>query len=107
MNTIRKSIAATTLVVLSSLAALSASQADGSNGRSILKPVLAAGELVASSHQSLLNLQVGEKKVVGYVTGDNNGQHKLTLFVADAFDGSNVPNSPIRYETAIDTDSAP
>jgi hypothetical protein len=66
-----------------------------------LKPM--SGQGTESGGQPfMLNLHVGSKHTVGYFQNDN-GQCALTLMVADAFNGEDVPNlSTVRFEVAID-----
>ncbi len=55
----------------------------------------------AKGQQVLLNMRVGTKQAVSYFQAEN-GRCKLTIMVADAFNGIEVPSSPtIRFEIAI------
>jgi hypothetical protein len=65
-----------------------------------LKPMSGVG---VSGQQFLLNLRVGTKQAISYFQ-NMNGRCNLTIMVADAYDGQDVPNSStVRFEVAIDS----
>jgi hypothetical protein len=66
----------------------------------VLKPMSGAG---VSGQQFLLNWRVGTKQAVSYFQ-NIDGRCKLTVMVADAYNGAEVPNtSTVRFEAAIDS----
>jgi hypothetical protein len=66
-----------------------------------MKPISGKGaEREGQPH--LFSAEIGAKHAVSYFANDN-GQCRLTLMVADAFNGEDVPNlSAVRFEAAID-----
>jgi hypothetical protein len=65
-----------------------------------LKPI--AGEGAAPGQSHLLNVEVGSKRAVAYFLNES-GQCKLTILVAQAFNGEDVPDpSTVRFEVALD-----
>jgi hypothetical protein len=65
-----------------------------------LKPM--AGRGVGGSKHFLLDYKIGGKQTISYFQNDN-GVCKLTVMVAEAFDGEQVPDSTtVRFEVGID-----
>jgi hypothetical protein len=87
----------TGMLALSNHAALQAAEA---SVLMTLKPMSGPG--VGGSKHFLLNFKVGTKQTVSYFQ-NQNGVCKLTVMVAEAFNGADVPNSTtVRFEVAID-----
>jgi hypothetical protein len=100
MNYISKIIAATVLTGVFALAGHGELQAAEASSLMTLKPMTGPG--VGGSQQFLLNYKVGTKQTVSYFQNEN-GACKLTVMVAEAFNGVDVPNSTtVRFEVAID-----
>jgi hypothetical protein len=101
MKTVRKIMAATALVALGVGSGYRNLKADEATQHLALKPVLGANAPVPA-RQSLLNLTLGAKQVISYFDNEN-GQCKVTIMVADAFDETGVTNSPaVRFQVVLD-----
>ena len=101
MKTLRKIIVTTVLVALGAGSGHESLKAEEVTQHVALKPVLGANG-PAPARQSLLDLTLGAKQVIGYFNNEK-GQCKVTIMVADAFDDAGVADSPaVRFEVALD-----
>lgn len=101
MKPIRRILATTALVVLGVGSGQGALKAEVAAEHLALKPVLGANAPVPA-RQSLLDVTLGAKQVIGYFNNEQ-GQCKVTIMVADAFDEARVTDSPaVRFEVALD-----
>jgi hypothetical protein len=65
-----------------------------------LKPISGKGDVPGAKH--LMSFEIGRKHAVSYFQSEA-GHCKLTLMVAEAFDGDDVPNeTTVRFEVGID-----
>ena len=100
MNHISKIIVATSLTGMFALANHGVLHAAEAPLFITLKPITGTG--VGGSQQILLNFKVGTKQTVSYFQNENDAC-KLTVMVAEAFNGVEVPNSTtVRFEVALD-----
>jgi hypothetical protein len=75
--------------------------AEASSALKTLRPISGQGT-AGNGQQFLLNVEVGGKQAVSYFLNEQ-GLCKLTLMVAEAFNGEDVPNlTTVRFETAVD-----
>src|SRR5262245_33359878 len=101
MTTVRNIIVTTALVALTVAGAHGTLKAEEATQHLALKPALGA-TATAPARQSLLDLTLGEKQVVGYFSNEK-GRCKVTIMVADAFDDAKVADAPaVRFEMALD-----
>jgi hypothetical protein len=101
MKTVRKMMVTAALVALGAVNDHGTLKAEEATQHLALKPVLGANA-PAPARQSLLDLTLGAKQVVGYFNNEK-GHCKVTIMVADAFDDAGVPGSPaVRFEVALD-----
>ncbi len=99
MNTTNSLIAIVLCALLFGPAQFAALAQDTSSVQTI-KPISGPG--AAPDQHFLLNINVGSKQAVGYFLNEK-GLCNLTLMVADAFNGEDVPNlSTVRFDAAID-----
>jgi len=101
MNVISKIAVATALIGMAGLADHGTLRAEEAPALVTLKPMVGAAAAV-EHQQFLLNARVGTKQTLSYFLNDN-GLCKVTVMVADAFNGEDVPDTPaVRFEVAID-----
>jgi hypothetical protein len=99
MNRKIKSAIAISLACTSTLAGAPGLHAEDGPTVTTLKPVSGLG--ASGPHKFLLNMVVGKKQAVSYFLNEN-GVCKVTILVADAFNGVEVPDSKaVRLEVAI------
>jgi hypothetical protein len=100
MKTVRMIMVTTALIALGAGSGHGTLRAQEATQQLALKPILGANAPVPA-RQSLLDLTLGAKQVMGYFNNEK-GQCKVTIMVADAFDGVEVPHSPaVRFEVAL------
>ena len=100
MNTISKFASAAAFLTVAGLATPSQPHAEKAHSIVTLKPMSGPG---ASSKNEpfLLDTKVGTKQAVSYFFNED-GLCRLTVMVAEAFDGEDVPlSTTVRFEVAI------
>ena len=102
MKTVRKIMTTTALIALGAGSGHgNLRAAEETTQHLALKPILDTNAS-APARQSLLDLTLGAKQVMGYFNNEK-GQCKVTIMVADAFDDARVADFPaVRFEVALE-----
>lgn len=101
MHSARNIIARTALAGLLAAASVGTAQAvDTSLHPTTLKPI--SGQGAAPGQHFLLNVVIGKKQAVSYFQNEG-GVCRLTLLVAEAFNGEDTPNeTTVRFAVDVD-----